>query len=205
MVEMDTGNLHAQANYIKESRLPFSACIFSGGKSLHYLITLDHDLSGDKEWRHIAEWILAALPLADQMTKNPSRGIRIPGAYREEKQKFQKLLMLNGRVSQSELFAWLQKYPDAEPKLREKRIRSNRPNLDSVRSWVKVKLLNGLDPTKSRNGQWFAIAYDFSLAGFEESAIIEALAEYFKEDKDFKEREWLTTIRSAVKSAKTRK
>jgi hypothetical protein len=208
MVEMDQGtgtkeDLQAQANYINDHDLPFSACIFSGGKSLHYLITLDEDCASEAEWRYTAEWILAALPMADQMTKNPTRSIRIPGAFRKEKQKHQKLLKLNGRIPKDRLMAWLARFPGAEPKKEEIRHRSDRESLHSIRPWIITLLRKGLDPSKSRNGQWFMIAFEFALAGYSEFDTIELLGEYFSPEnsgnKKFSRKEWQTTIKSAFK------
>ena len=58
MVELDDGPLSEQMNYIKNSGLPYSMCVFSGNKSLHFGIVLEQDLPTDAIWRDIAEWIL---------------------------------------------------------------------------------------------------------------------------------------------------
>ena len=209
MVEMDTGtgtkeDLQAQADYIKKSGLPFSACIYSGGKSLHYLVTLDQDLPSEKEWRHIAEWILGCLTAADQLTKNPSRSIRIPGAFRAEKGKSQVLLALRERIKLETLQSWLNQNPDAEPRYRDKKIATvDQRRFDMIRPWARNLLRKGLDPTKSRNGQWYAIALEYALAGFSEDDTINLLNNYFTPSRDFPEREWLTAIGSAFKRVRS--
>ncbi|WP_214676866.1 hypothetical protein, partial [Escherichia coli] len=44
LIELDDGSLEEQSKYVKEMDMPFTACIFSGNKSLHFAITLDQDL-----------------------------------------------------------------------------------------------------------------------------------------------------------------
>jgi len=207
MVEMDTGtgtaeDLQSQATHIKNYDLPFSACIFSGGKSLHYLITLDEDIETEEEWRHLAEWILAAIPLADQMTKNPTRSIRVPGAYRTEKKKFQKLIKIGERISKDTLMAWLRRFPGDEPKKYVREYRSDTPQFSLIKPWV-LKLLNdGLNPNRGRSNQWYSISYEFALRGYSEFDTIELLSAYFVESKTFKRKELLTAIKSAFKIVK---
>lgn len=205
LIEMDTGSSDEQMHYIYDQlRMPFSAAIFSGNKSLHFLISLSSDLPNEKIYRHFAEWILNIATLADQMTKNPSRSIRIPGAFREPG-KQQKLVQYNGSVDVLDLVRWLGKYPNARPKKREKKISKEDRGMDKVKYWVRKRIKMGLDPTKGRNIQWYSIAYEFALAGYSEESTIIKLGEYFSEDKDFKEREWLTTIKSAFKNANSNK
>lgn len=198
LVEMDTGDLSEQLQYVKAIGMPYSAVVFSGGKSLHFLISLDIDLPDQKAWRKIAEWILNIATLADQQTKNPSRSIRIPGAFREPG-KQQKLVEFKGKVKFDELKDWLLKYEHLRPKEREKRPISSEFNFDNIKPWVFKALTEGLDPTKGRNKQWFSIACEFALAGYSEDDTMDILSSFFSEDRDFKEREWRTAINSAFK------
>lgn len=198
LVEMDSGSLAAQKEYVDKMGMPYSAIVFSGGKSLHYLISLDKDLPNEKAYRVISKWLLTAMPLADQQTFNPSRSIRIPGAERTPG-KFQKLLGDVRVVPFAELFAWLKMHPDAQPKQREKRLPSKSGKMYRVKHWVKKRLKSGLDPTKGRSNQWFAIAIEFAIAGYSEDETVNMLIQYFNEEHDFKEREWLAIIRSGFK------
>ena len=195
LVEMDIGPLSQQLSYIEKMEMPYSAAVFSGGKSLHFLISLDRDLPDQKTWRLIAEWILKICTAADQMTKNPSRSIRIPGPKRDESRQI--LARFKGPVAFSDLRKWLERHPDAKPKPRVKKVPSGKFNFDKLSPWVLKRLIEGLDPTKGRSNQWYAIGYEFSLCGYSEDSTIEILSEYFNEDHDFKEKEWLTCIRSA--------
>lgn len=199
LVEMDYGPLKEQVDYIKRIGLPYSALIFSGSKSIHCLITLDQDLPSYEVYYTLAEWILGAATMADPNTKNPSRSIRIPGAEREPGKK-QLLVEYQGPVKLTDLSAWLAAHPEAKPVKQEKRAISDEPiDLSRMKPWVAHRLHYGLDPTKGRNKQWFSIACEFALAGYSEEDAMNLLASYFTPDRDFKEREWKTSIKSAYK------
>lgn len=198
LIEMDYGPLPEQLAYAKKIGLPYSAIVFSGNKSLHFLISLDKDLPSESVYRKFSEWILGIATIADQLTKNPSRSIRIPGAYREPGKK-QLLVELRGPTKLEDLVEWLKKHPDAMPKDRVKREPSSTFDFEGLKEWVINKLINGLDPSKGRNIQWFSIACEFALAGYAENDTVEVLADFFTPDKDFKEREWRSAIRSGFK------
>lgn len=197
LIEMDVGPLPEQLAYIKRLEMPYSAVVFSGGKSLHFLISLETDLPNEETYRKIAEWILTIVTMADQNTKNPSRRIRIPGVRRDD--KWQALVELKGAVTNEALGDWLRRYPDAMPKERERLPIRDNIGFPRMKPWM-VKALHGEFPNdKGRNKTWFAIACEFAIAGFNEDESIELLRDYFQPDRDFKEREWITTIRSAFK------
>lgn len=198
LVEMDYGPLKEQLAYAKKIDLPYSAVVFSGNKSLHFLISLDKDLPSENVYRKFAEWTLNIATIADQLTKNPSRSIRVPGAYREPEKK-QILVEFRGPTKLDNFVAWLKKYPDAMPKEKVKREPSGEFNFDGLKEWVVDRLINGLDPTKGRNIQWFSIACEFALAGYSEDGTLDILADFFTPDRDFKEREWRTAVRSGFK------
>jgi hypothetical protein len=195
LVEMDNYELKAQLEYIERLGLPYTAAVFSGNKSIHFVITLDQDLPNENIWRLFSEWILNIAALADDKTKNPSRSIRIPGGLRKEGR--QRLIKLNGLVKMQDLVNFLQKYPDAKPKPPEKRPVDPNFNFDGIGEWCLDLLKQGLRSDKGRNQQWYGIAYEFALSGYSEDATIEILGKFFTPERDFKEREWLRTIRSA--------
>ena len=196
LIEMDTGDLKEQLEYIKRIGLPYSACIFSGNKSLHFLVTVDKDIPNENDYRVMSEWILRICTLADDKTKNPSRSIRIPGAFRDVGKK-QRLVEMRGVTKIEDLAAWLKSKPEAKPKKYEKRVAKDEIDAYSVRNWARERLRKGI--TENRNQQWYAIAYEFALSGYSEDVTMEILGAYFTPDRDFKEREWRTTIKSAFK------
>ena len=204
LVEMDHGPLPEQLAYANKIGLPYSAVVFSGNKSLHFLISLATDLPDEATYRKLSEWILGIATIADQNTKNPSRSIRVPGAYREPGKK-QILVQIKEPISLSTLGEWLNKHPDAKPKEKEKREISGKHDFSKLKQWVIDRLLNGLDPNQGRNKQWFSIACEFAIAGYSEEDTILILEDFFVADRDFKEREWLTSIRSGFKYIYDRK
>lgn len=200
LVEMDTGEIKSQLDHIKALELPYSAAIFSGNKSVHFLISLSQDLPNEELYRMFAQWMLKSIPLADQKTFNPSRSIRIPGAYRELNKK-QRLIEYRGSVEIKDLVTWLQRHPEARPKrgtLREKTGEVN--SFDKIRPWARKRLINGLDKRKGRSNQWYAIAFEFALANYDYDDTIRILGEFFIPERDFKEKEWLNTVKSAFKN-----
>lgn len=205
LVEMDYGPLDEQLQYAKAIDLPYSAAVFSGSKSLHFLISLDQDLPSYKVYYLMAEWALKIASAADQNTKNPSRSIRIPGAEREPG-KFQSLYDWRGPTSLKDFSAWLAAHPDAKPKPPEKRTISEKPDFSKLKPWVPQRLVKGIVGIKSgRNKEWFAIAVEFAIAGYSEDDAISILEEYFTPDRDFKQKEWLTALKSGFKYAYSRK
>lgn len=200
LIEMDFGALDKQLEYIKQIKMPYSAVVFSGNKSLHFLISLDEDLPSENIYRFFSEWILNIATMADQLTKNPSRSIRIPGAERDG--KFQKLVEYKGKVSLKQLVAWLSNYPACKPVTKKKKERPDGTKtikVEDLPNWLAYKLVNGVDRSRGRNAEWFSIARKMALLGYSEDDTIELLENYFDEERDFKEKEWLSAIKSAFK------
>lgn len=199
LIEMDTGPLAQQLDYIKRLGMPYSAIVFSGGKSLHFLVSLDKDLPNEKMYRLFSNWTLGIVSLSDQNCQNPSRSIRIPGAERTPG-KFQKLVELVGPVKTKDFYAWLNRFPDSKPKPpAPKKARGDKFEFHRLSQWTIKQLNDGLDTDKGRNKIWFAIACDFVLAGYSEDDTLDILSGFFVPERDFKEREWKTSVKSAFK------
>lgn len=203
LVELDTYGIKEQAAYIQHLGMPYSAAIFSGNKSLHFLISLDRDMSSEKVYRMFSEWILNIVTLADQNTKNPSRSIRIPGAIRDTGKR-QELIEYRGPVKIEELLTWLKLHPNEKPKEKQERTISGDADLSRVKRWVQKELYIGIS-APNRNQKWFTVAVEMALAGYSFDDTIEKLGNFFSEDSDFKEKEWETTIKSGFKYAYDKK
>jgi hypothetical protein len=206
LIEMDYGPLPEQLAYADKIGLPYSAVVFSGNKSLHFLVSLDIDLPNENVWRTMAEWTLAIASAADQNTKNPSRSIRIPGAFREPGKK-QLMVRFNGPTSLQKFSQWLALHPEAKPKEPERRMVSSVLDPTLLKEWVAEALDQPqfIGAKRGRNKEWFAIACEFALAGYSEDDTMDYLSGKFIPDRDFKEREWKTSIRSAFKYIYARK
>ena len=199
LVEMDGMALKQQQEYIKQLGVPYSACVFSGNKSLHFAITLDSDLPDISYYKYIAKWILAAIPKADQATKNPSRGIRFPGVKRPGG-KDEVLIEIGERISLAKLRYFLSQHPEAMPK--EEKIHDISYKKDdylALSTWVVMGLKDGFDFSIGRNNRWFSVAVEFGKSGFGVEKTIGLLHPYFIPDTDFSTAEWTTAIKSGWK------
>jgi hypothetical protein len=200
LIEMDGSGLGEQWDYVREFALPYSACVFSGGKSLHFAVCLQESLPSEDIYRFYAEWILNIMSQADQSTKNPSRGIRIPDVEREAG-KMQKLIDLKDRIPLDTLVSWLNDFKGLQPKMFE-RVKEYQkdiayePTFNSLWYNTKVQLRDGIDASKGRNNGWFKIALDFGLKGFSFDEMVAHLETIYTPERDFRRREWLMAIKS---------
>ena len=198
MIELDSGSLAEQVNYIVTSGIPYSSMIFSGGKSIHVLIALEEGLSSQKAFRFMAKWILNILPLADQNIQNPSRGIRIPGAMRDNGKR-QRSYYLGKRIPVASLVKWLEKHERARPVFKERPIYGGKPDFAKLSPWAQRLLRDGIRFEKGRNKGWFSLAVDFAMAGFSEDDTAAILSGKFVEEHDFREKEFLASVRQGFR------
>lgn len=197
--EIDTGSIKEQLGYFKHLKIPLSAKVFSGNKSVHALTILSEEFPDEKTYRVHYEWALNILTMCDQNCKNPSRSVRIPGAYREEGK--QRLISIGNRVKLADWMLWLNQYDHLKPQPKKKRELVEGENDYSCLSiWARVMLKKGIVFKNGRNKTWFALAYDFALAGFDIDKATEILLSKFEEESDFKEKELLICIASAYKT-----
>lgn len=202
LVEMDEGSLDSQFRYVQDMSMPFSACVFSGNKSLHFGITLTEPLPSYKTWRYYAEWVLNVMSKADQSTKNPSRSIRMAGNHRNGREMtlFKQSLR---RIDLGELTTWLSKYEGLKPIIRAQNpVATDIPlQVDCLPNWVVKTLRGNFDTKKGRNNTWFSIGFECGLQGWGEEESLYLLGFYFQEEYDFTRREWETAVKSGIKKA----
>lgn len=204
LVEMDDGSLEEQMTTVESIGLPYSVCTFSGSKSLHFGIVLNEDLPSEELWRFYAEWIINTVPGADRLTKNPSRSIRFCDVIRPETGGKQLLVRASQRISLNMLKAYLSKHKDKMPvvKLTDDEPIPSMPNPKGLSTWVLLGLKNGFDFTSGRNNRWFSIAYDFGKNGYSLEETADILKQYYVEESDFRQTEWITALRSGWKKAR---
>lgn len=202
LLEFDTMSLEDQQKLIDNSELPWSARVFSGNKSYHYIITLDKDLPKEV-WTFYYKWLLNIFPQADQSCKNPSRASRFGGNVRKDTGKTMNMIVKQ-RVSQDELDAFLSKSPDAKPSARKKR--EEKVNLDDlppgfIPPVLKTLKLGYYHPAfqTGRNQGWFVTACQLAKYGYDEDQCFRALSPFFEEESDFTIDEFENCIKSAVK------
>ncbi len=111
LIEMDKGPLSEQWAYIAKIDLPFASCVYSGGKSYHFIVSLEEPCADRKAYDALVKRIYSVMgDRIDQACKNPSRLSRAPGFLRQETGKYQNLNDLRTRVSQKDLTAWLESH-----------------------------------------------------------------------------------------------
>lgn len=201
MVEIDNGELPAQKEYIDKAGLPYSACVFSGNKSLHFVVVLKDAFPHIDIWRFYNQWILNVLSETDQQIKNPSRSIRFPDNKRHDgKQLIQSLVSLKDRISQEDLFRWLYSHEDKQPIQRVTRDYANSTNIADITK-IPAKITRLLDAgiSDSRNATWFYVGCVFASRGFDLPSTMDYLNQRFQEDSDFRRREWESCLKSAFK------
>lgn len=204
--ECDMGSIKDQLIYFEKTNVPLSAQIFSGSRSVHSITTLDEDLPDEKTWRMLNQWGLNILSLCDQNCKNPSRSTRVPGSYREPGKK-QELISMGKRIGQKEFIGWLNKYEHLRPKTKLPRIIiEGQADFSRLSAWARSMLTNGIVfKNKGRNQTFYGLAMDLALAGFSEDLSIDLLTKRFVEEHDFKEKELITTIKSAFRAVNDKK
>jgi hypothetical protein len=209
--EIDMGSLASQFEYVKAIGLPYSSATYSGGKSIHFLTVLEETVEADI-WKMLNIWGLQIGTLFDkyvenstfdQNCKNPSRSVRIPGVIRPDTGKEQKLIELKSRIKLDEFMGWLYKYPHLRPKYKEERkVLTGEKDYSKLSRWLRKALKeNDLDFSKGRNHRWYAVFYDFAIAGYSKEEAEDILQSYFSEEHDFNRREWEGCAKSAYDHA----
>jgi hypothetical protein len=92
LVEFDDKPKPEQEKLFRDSGLPITVLIDSGGKSIHAWVRVD--APNRKEWDARRDIIYSSIPGIDAKNKNPSRYSRLPGAWRSPTSQ-QKLLATN--------------------------------------------------------------------------------------------------------------
>jgi len=92
LVEFDDKPKAEQEKLFRDSGLPITVLIDSGGKSVHAWVRVD--APNRKEWDIRRDIIYSSIPGIDAKNKNPSRYSRLPGAWRSPVSQ-QKLLATN--------------------------------------------------------------------------------------------------------------
>lgn len=110
--------LEVQRDVIKRSGLPVSTIVYSGGKSLHWILSLETPLDDAIEYRAVWKTIEAILNDTakdmdlylkfDPNVKDPSRFSRCPNALRLDTTRTQDLKGVRGRIHNEVLYDWFE-------------------------------------------------------------------------------------------------
>jgi hypothetical protein len=196
LLEFDRHALDEQRRLVDDAGLPWTACVFSGNRSLHFIVTLAEPVTADA-YRRTAAALLAAFPDADRACGNPSRLSRYPGAMRLETGKEQELLAVKERVAPSALAAWLAARPRgvtlaAAPK----------PVVCRLRNRTLGFLAAGAEA--NRNLETFMAACDFAENGYSQAEALARLSEVLpllarQKDHPFTAQEMAAAVASAYR------
>lgn len=160
LFDCDEGSIEEQLGRFSDLRFPFSTAVYSGGKSVHFVLSLETPLNNAQEYNQVAVRLMNKLsslgvPI-DTSTKNPSRLTRLGGAFRAELKKHQTILKLNSRVSRQEVADWygvgLFEFLTT-PK--QNTVYTGRPNMRPIFTIEMMQLINYGAPSGQRNNRAF--------------------------------------------------
>lgn len=113
LIEIDSMPIEEQRPYMDSLKVPYSAVVFSGSKSLHFVLSLEQPVPTYEQYMDISRRLHRLITHADHSSKNPSRLSRLPFRVRPDTGKMQELIYLGSRISLQALEAVL---PKAAPK-----------------------------------------------------------------------------------------
>lgn len=132
LVEFDEMPLDEQIDYVKSIGMPYSAIVYSGNKSYHFLISLEEPLEGIEDYSHYAEYLHNVVKFSDRQTKESNKLGRYPEALRKETGKRQEVIEIRGRVTNSEFIDWLAKHDDCIPAKKDFSSSPSKKNRDKI-------------------------------------------------------------------------
>lgn len=99
VVEFDHLSPKEQMQEVRKIGMPYTTAVFSGNKSIHFVIALDEAVT-PAEYRRLATLIKAAVPYCDKSCLEPARLTRMPNDQ-------QPLVQMRERVTVKQLEEWL--------------------------------------------------------------------------------------------------
>ena len=154
LIEFDDMSITEQLSKMENLKIPYSAVTFSGNKSLHFIISLENPLSNIEEYQLISNWIHnivnELVGNADKSTKPPSFTTRYPNVIHENGIYSQKLLKLNGRLSDEEFFGWIKNHISLKPTIDNSKRSFKEKINDALDFYIRDVLKTSLDES-----EWF--------------------------------------------------
>lgn len=109
LVEMDGCSLSEQKRVVKECGFPWSTAVFSGNKSIHFIMCLETPVSRDEYlslWKSVDAVFKKFGSRIDPACKNPSRLSRCANSVRDNG-NVQECLKVRSRVPNEDFVRWL--------------------------------------------------------------------------------------------------
>ncbi len=197
LIEIDdpTMSVQEQLDYIAKLKMPFSTAVYSGGKSVHFIISLAESLDDRNDYDQLAKRIFRAVPKADKCCKNPSRFSRMPEHYRSEKGRSQTLLKVESRIPLQKLEHWLSERGIGM--VEQKKVLSlelQAGQLTTLRPSTRTFLMAGAD-----DGVWNDSLFKAACDCFSNNFTFEEFAEMAENITGHLDSNDLATIRSALR------
>lgn len=170
MFEFDSGTLDEQADYIEQLQIPFTTLVYSGGKSLHCIVSLEQPCRDKSAYDNLVQDLYTIVTRCDPTGKNASRFTRLGGVQRPDKESEQTIIDITRRIRPGEIQAFINRHRGAVEAARHLRAVPDEIDLDfnakgelSVRTKDILRL--GLR-TGSRRRELYIAACDFKNQGF---------------------------------------
>lgn len=110
LIEFDKGTPDEQRQWVERMEVPYSTLVFSGNKSLHYIITLTRPLTEEQYDRACRQLKKLFENQLDPHCVNPQCFTRIPGGINQKTGNKQTLLELWGRIDTDLFLTWLEAF-----------------------------------------------------------------------------------------------
>lgn len=203
LVEFDKVGLDEQLRYVIEIGMPWSTCVYSGGKSYHFVIALKASLPSRAAYDCLVARIYHAVGTdkVDKSCRNPSRLSRFPGVIRVGSGQEQRLIDVRGKVCHQELATWLNGFSPADPD--QPRRSFNVPSAPLFAgqkgrlSQATIDLLRVGTEEGERNVKLYKAACDFHRQEFTFDHARGFLLSFLEHHPDFPHTEFERTVRSA--------
>jgi hypothetical protein len=204
LVEFDRADIAgagAQMDYVRALGMPWSTAVWSGGKSTHFVISLETPISEEVEYKAIARRVTAYLK-SDTACVNPSRFTRLGGARRDNGNE-QTILAIQGRVPNADFFTWLGKLPKQQAAVNYKTpVTGGKKRMPSLatRGFIEYGPLRGV----ARTVQLFAAAADLADCGYTLTEAAKMLSEQMQviyKDGEYSADKALRTVEDGFRKA----
>lgn len=127
LVEIDSVSKEEQLEWALRTKFPFTTAVDSGGKSIHFIISLDHPLKNEHSYKRLVKRVheacLVSGIVTDGQASAPSQLSRCPNVKRIDinekthevrERGMQTLLVVKDYVSLKDLRAWIFAYKPKE-------------------------------------------------------------------------------------------
>lgn len=191
LIEFD--NLPLEEQTQKMASIPYTSAVFSGGKSIHFIISLETPLKTIEEYKNIAYRLQQLLPDMDKACSNPSRLSRTPEAFRDNGIQ-QHIVNVNEKVRNEDLLKLLPEIKQTpmivmEPESK-KRLRVLTPFTNYYLAFGEIQ---------NRNNTLFRVACDMFRAGYTQDEILHKIAPV----NSLTHHETMNCIRSAYRAIRS--